>query len=452
MNNNLKLFKIQKLFGQMDVALPLDAKVNIFLGENGMGKTTILNCLYYTLSGNLERLNFIMFDSLSLVFRDGTEISIDHVDISAYYEDNMYENHFRRHRLRLESIFSQKELDKIKILAENNFEDDETFINYCYQITELCGHFPKSFIKREMTYYAMYGKGYGRKGDAQKVIEFKKRMSEKIKYEIIYYPTYRRIEEDISSLGIEDDKGQIKNELIKFGMKDVKKSLDELLNTIRSAAINGFTKMTGVLLKQYVEGNISSNKLIEIDKDKLSIALDRIGKQIESEDKEKIKSLVANSDIYKAENSYLLNLINNLIVSYEKQNLLDERIRGFVSICNGYLNGKQYIYDESNVEVKIYNDISHTPINIQNLSSGEKQVISVFSKLYIEDVKDCIILFDEPELSLSIQWQSKFLPDIMKSGKCVNLIAVTHSPFIFDNEFDMLAKNMGNYITNSEQE
>lgn len=52
-------------------------------------------------------------------------------------------------------------------------------------------------------------------------------------------------------------------------------------------------------------------------------------------------------------------------------------------------------------------------IDTQGLSSGEKQIISVFSKLYLEDNKKYIILFDEPELSLSIKWQAKFLPDIM---------------------------------------
>lgn len=73
-------------------------------------------------------------------------------------------------------------------------------------------------------------------------------------------------------------------------------------------------------------------------------------------------------------------------------------------------------------------------------------MLSIFSKLYLEQQKPCIILFDEPELSLSIKWQEHFLPDIMKSGKCSLLVAVTHSPFIFDNEYDYLAQDMGECI------
>lgn len=44
-STNLKSFKILGLFGRYDVDLPFDKEVNIFIGENGLGKTTILNCL-----------------------------------------------------------------------------------------------------------------------------------------------------------------------------------------------------------------------------------------------------------------------------------------------------------------------------------------------------------------------------------------------------------------------
>jgi hypothetical protein len=36
-------------------------------------------------------------------------------------------------------------------------------------------------------------------------------------------------------------------------------------------------------------------------------------------------------------------------------------------------------------------------------------------------------------------WQQQLLPDIINSGKCELLLAVTHSPFIFDNELDKYA-------------
>ena len=451
MESKLKLFEITNLFNQFNVSLPLDEKVNIFLGENGMGKTTILNCLYYVLSGNIEKLNNIIFDSISLTFVDGEKFSIDHNDISSYVEDYMYGNPpYRRRKVQFESLFTIKELENIsKLFGER--ANEEELKKYYFRVSDMFG-MPPSMARRELERYIVlqFQKNMTTKADFNKVITFKKNVSEKIDEEILYFPTYRRIEEDMSNLGIDIEKDRVKSKLIQFGMTDVEKNIEALLQMIKSVAITGFAKMTGVLLKQYLNGELSDVENYKVEQNKLVIALARIGDEIEEQDKQRIIELVNSLDIYNSENRYLLNLIKNLIDSYERQNKYDERVKTFTSICNNYLNGKKYIYDETNVELGIYKEKTKKPISIQNLSSGEKQIISVFSKLYIENIENCIILFDEPELSLSIKWQNMFLPDVVNSGKCSTLIAVTHSPFIFDNEFDDLAKDMGNCLSENE--
>lgn len=451
MESRLKLFEITNLFNQFDVSLPLDEKVNIFLGENGMGKTTILNCLYYVLSGNIEKLNNIIFNSISLTFVNGEKFSINHNDVSSYVEDYMYGNSpYRRRKVQFERLFTIKELENIsKLFREEANEED--LKKYYFRVSDVFGMSP-SMARRELERYTVqqFQKNMTTKADFNKVITFKKNISEKIDEEILYFPTYRRIEEDMSNLGIDIEKDRVKSRLIQFGMTDVEKNIETLLQTIKSVAITGFAKMTGVLLKQYLNGELSDVENYKVEQNKLVIALARIGDEIEEQDKQRIIELVNSLDIYNRENRYLLNLIKNLIDSYEQQNKYDERVKIFASICNNYLNGKKYIYDETNVKLGIYKEKTKKPISIQNLSSGEKQIISVFSKLYIENIENCIILFDEPELSLSIKWQNMFLPDVVNSGKCSTLIAVTHSPFIFDNEFDDLAKDMGSCLSENE--
>lgn len=447
--------KIKGLFGQFDVNLPLNQNINIFLGENGMGKTTILNCLYYILSGNIEKLNTIVFEEISLYFNDDNEkeYRITHKDLVAYeYRKNTgFKFQETIDKDRIAYIFSDKEQNLIRKLYKNN-PNDEELMKFYYEFSEEL-NLPLEIAKQRLIHHLIKEE----KGDFKNIFNFKNEVDKKVNNKILYFPTYRRIEEDISNLGldireersfglrIEDVK---KNRIIQFGMEDVEKNIKKLLAKIKSLAITGFTKMTAILLKQYLNGELLSLEDYKIDKEKLEIALARIGDEIEVEDKEKIIELVNNFNIYNKENRYLLNLIKNLIDSYKKQNLYDERIKKFVSVCNGYLNGKKYVYDESNVEIGIFKENTQKPIAIKNLSSGEKQIISVFSKLYIEDTNDCIVLFDEPELSLSILWQTKFLPDIMNSGRCNSLIAVTHSPFIFDNEYDELAKSMGDFLKN----
>ena len=71
-------------------------------------------------------------------------------------------------------------------------------------------------------------------------------------------------------------------------------------------------------------------------------------------------------------------------------------------------------------------------ISIDELSTGEKTLISKILYLYIKEIKDSIILIDEPELSLHPAWQNRVLKlyeNFAKKNNCQIIIA-THSPHI----------------------
>jgi len=446
-NGSIKLFEIENLFNQFDVRLPFDNDVNIFLGENGMGKTTVLNCLYYTLSGEIEKLRSFVFNRIKLTFHDGTELEVSGSDIMAYVETT-YDLPYRRRRENIDQIFTKKDMEilrEIYIVQDGDMEP--RLKKYALRVSDMFG-IPLRHAEQELKRMIITNFQEIKKGDPRKAVKFKKDIEEKVQEEILYFPTYRRIEEDLSKLGIEFEKERVNNRLIQFGMTDVKTVIEKMLATIKSASITSFTQMTGILLKQYLQGDLTLDTKYKVNKEKLNIALDRIGDEIEDVDKQRIRDLVNTDEIYSTNYIYLLNLIKNLIFSYENQSQYDEKVKSFANTCNNYLNDKKYRYDESNVELNIFRDTVEAkhPIAIQNLSSGEKQVISVFAKLYLEKNDSCIILFDEPELSLSIKWQTRFLPDIMNTRKCSKLIAVTHSPFIFDNEYDELATSMATCI------
>lgn len=129
-----------------------------------------------------------------------------------------------------------------------------------------------------------------------------------------------------------------------------------------------------------------------------------------------------------------------------QQESLDNTIKNFERVCNEYLVGKEFFYDESSVTLNILNKTTNEKVELKQLSSGEKQIVSLFSKIYFEDYKDIIIFFDEPELSLSIKWQKQLLPHIMESEKCSFLLAVTHSPFIFSNQYEDSVISMNAFI------
>ena len=277
--------------------------------------------------------------------------------------------------------------------------------------------------------------------------------------QIIYLPTYRRIEEDfnnyIESISEKDyyRKSKRKNNLsyLQFGMDDVQESINNVCNTLKNNTNEGFKGMTSNLLTNYIdiyENNTKKMDLKEIDASTLEIVFSRLADRIDQNIKDKIIHMVENwkfnNDKY---SKYLLSIINELTNIYEKNKQIDDNIENFKNVCNNYLVNKEVKYDKFKIECKVEQINNNEEISLKNLSSGEKQILSLFSKLYLNLNNKNILLFDEPELSLSIIWQKKLIPDIVNSNRCGFIMAITHSPFIFDNDFKYDTKDIKEFIS-----
>jgi len=71
-------------------------------------------------------------------------------------------------------------------------------------------------------------------------------------------------------------------------------------------------------------------------------------------------------------------------------------------------------------------------ISIDTLSTGEKEILNKVFFLFISDIKDSIILIDEPEISLHPSWQNRVVKIYKEFAKSNNnqIILATHSPQI----------------------
>lgn len=67
----LKTFTLRQLNGYKTITLRSEQKVKIVAGENGAGKTSLLNAIYAVLSGKESVLYKIDFESLDLEWIDG---------------------------------------------------------------------------------------------------------------------------------------------------------------------------------------------------------------------------------------------------------------------------------------------------------------------------------------------------------------------------------------------
>lgn len=285
--------------------------------------------------------------------------------------------------------------------------------------------------------------------------------------EILYLPTYRRVEVGIDSLQIpvrrnmhliyEEDQSQYEewnNELICFGMNDVQKRIDQITSAISQSSIVGYAEVSGDMIRQLLERNNQENHVLTCNKAQMEIVLTRIGASLTDEEKHRILLMLESQSPELLDNQYLVYFLEQLLAVYKKQEKFDTAIKDFCTVCNKYLNDKAFYFDESNVNLNIYNKYDDkilfgkdNEVLLNQLSSGEKQIVSIFSQIYLNIDTRFLILIDEPEMSLSLFWQENFLPDLLASGKCDFLMAVTHSPFIFGEKLKQYTVGINEFLT-----
>ncbi|MDB9437096.1 AAA family ATPase [Dolichospermum lemmermannii CS-548] len=445
--SNIKSFSVYGLFGTDEVHIPFDENIKILVGENGIGKTQVLNLFYYILTRNFFKLGEFKFDRLVLSFNDRKSI-----EITKFYVDELVKeiydnpiimdevNHQITHPSRYQDLFFKTEILKNKFIQSRidlvYTSDDYKTI---YEPRKR-GTFVIQIGRKRVDIFNPFF------SQCEKEIE-----SGIGNTEIMYFPTYRRVEEDLHNLGYNDDEIlNQENTLIQFGMDDVQKRFTQIESKIDKLLKEGFSKITSEILSQLIKGfsHTDNNFLSKINENDIEIILARVGKELSENDKNEIRNSVKNQSF---ENPSLTYILKKLVEIYDKQKELDDSVKKFKDVCNKYLINKRVFYDESAIKIFIKSKKTDAEIDLSKLSSGEKQIISTFSKIYLsESNKRFIILFDEPELSLSMIWQRQLLPDIINSGKCELLLAVTHSPFIFDNELDKYAIGFDQYIQPSE--
>ena len=450
----IKKFKITGLFGFRNVDINFENNVKILIGENGFGKTTVLNSLYYLLNKKYTKLSNIEFETMELNFQNEEKIQFTKFELESYI--NYIESNNNNRRMPLSVLKHLETLDLSEFINNDDIHE-EKIIDFIKN-SEIRHFAPMQIMVREISKYI---KDY----PSFDVFDRLEKIRNTLNFSILYLPTYRRVEEDLKNLGsfkeriihrndgrsyyreLEEDLEVTDDTLIHFGMEDVRKKIITVEQEIEKSTITGFSKLTGQMLSLFLNGfrKIQDSEIEELDENTIKIILHRVGDNIPQKDKDGILKLLKDKAKLK-EKKDLVSFIFKLIDIYNEHKHLDDKIKNFRDVCNEYLVDKQFRYDESSVELDIYRNGTDEKVEINKLSSGEKQIISIFSKIYLEKTENLIVLFDEPELSLSLPWQKRLLPDIMNSEKCKFLLAVTHSPFIFQNKLESHAVGINMYM------
>jgi len=89
------------------------------------------------------------------------------------------------------------------------------------------------------------------------------------------------------------------------------------------------------------------------------------------------------------------------------------------------------VIDRSANELYFYHLDEH--ITPYVLSSGEKQILIILLTVLVQNREPYVMLMDEPEISLHIEWQQQLLDLIVELNPHAQVIVTTHSPAVVMN-------------------
>lgn len=109
-------------------------------------------------------------------------------------------------------------------------------------------------------------------------------------------------------------------------------------------------------------------------------------------------------------------------------------LRSFEKSANGFLDDKALSLTDVSYEPStmargrfvVLNDGS--PIRLSQLSSGERHVISLLACAEFHTEDGGMLIIDEPEISLHVDWQRRILPEILRRLSNTQVVVATHSP------------------------
>lgn len=434
--NNFRIssFSINGLFGTFNHSVFLkDDGITIIIGKNGIGKTYFLNAVDNFFSLKWEFFIDLEFDSIEFVLNDGSRWSVNKVErdeklLFVIKESGREEEPFEFDLTILENIskrsyysssdINQKAIEISKIVPTinkinyNRFLDEETGLQYSK--TELIEEFGNQLVQRRVYSPIEKEKITGR---IAKIIDANK--TEFVETQRIY--------------NIED--GELATrENITYYAKELVRMINETEKEYNEVSVKLDSNFVFDLVNYSQNNPVNEHSILNrynelIEKTQI---LSRMG-LLSSEENRKAITIEQAKESANAIDLYIRNTEEKL----KKYDKLKNNVSLFKKIINERFEHKELYIDRDKGFLVKSTSGEKRNIPLHKLSSGEKNEFNLFFKLIFLTDRDSIILIDEPEISLHVEWQNSFIQDLQGIIEKNNfrVIIATHSPDIIDDNW-----------------
>ncbi|WP_259562372.1 MULTISPECIES: ATP-binding protein, partial [Klebsiella] len=404
---------VKGLWGHQDINILIDSKTNFIIGVNGTGKTTLINLLAAALTFDYDKLLRIEFESITI---------------------------------RLKEVGGSRR-PSIRVVKDISISDDVL----TYEIQKAAKDAPIV-----IPFDSRYERMFIETKDGNRVI------------------SRRRVNQEVHTL---NEVTILLKELIKVSWlsvnradnlynRDVDKRLLSTIDHKISDLNNSLVRYFSVLSQQFSDHTIEFQKKsflalinneganpifqfsnsIDIDKERKTLVevFDVLGVENKHYARklnehfsrlEKVKSRTNTKAISADDFSVIYNSwrAHTLVADYEilqtkKADIFRPR-DNFISLLNTMFNSrKRFSVSDKNELVVMTKD--GRVIGLDELSSGEKQLLIILGETLLQHSEHVIYIADEPELSLHVIWQEQLIGAITKINPNAQIIFATHSPDI----------------------
>jgi len=431
-------FEVHGLFGRREpVILDLTNNATIVYGINGSGKTTVLKLLNAILSGRLYEIRNFNFKSLLLVLDDNSGIKATRTK-KKHQDDECSDRAI--YELKIQHIGSNK-----KVIVSAKIDNE----------AELSERLPTDRIEMDIPELNRIGRREWHDtitGDILNEREILERYSDRLPWlqlttEIDWY---RNLIKGFSVKLIQTQRLMtLKTDMRKYHSRGgaryqntVIEYSDRLTELIRDRLSESMHQSQSLdssypkrLLRKGSSGRLSDKKLLH-----LVAETERLGNKLRNVnllpkgDSIDITLKSISEDNRRAIGLYL----SDSVEKYTALEPFADKLLLFLDIVNSKFNPRKTVEvgGHEGIRIGLANGDSIHP---RHLSSGEQHEIVLLFDLIFFSKPGTLVLIDEPEISLHIDWQKTFLSDVEAIGNAADLkfLLATHSPAIIGNRVDI---------------